>query len=263
MFYVCKYEWISVFFYCDETYICRMADFGLNDGVAYYTGNAFQTGFHSHHALEFVFSLSGTFSIDAGSSPFTDITAVGILPNVRHRFIGNEGLYLFLFIEPELKACIGLQQQLFNGKDLVVPVVSGAPIHTNREGLLNLQELHRVLSVNPVFHTYSDSYDTRIVHAMNIIKQQAGGDKLTLKDVADAVNLSEGRFRHLFSEQIGLPFGRYVLWHRLQKALLMISGKHSLTIAAHESGFSDSAHLSRVFTEMFGIAPSKVLKKIA
>jgi AraC-like DNA-binding protein len=32
----------------------------------------------------------------------------------------------------------------------------------------------------------------------------------------------------------------------------------SLTDAAHEAGFADSAHLSRTFRRMFGVAPSSL-----
>lgn len=238
-----------------------MADFGLNNGVAYYIGNGFQTDFHRHHALEFVFGLAGTFSLETGSSLFSGITSVGILPNVHHRFIGGEGVYLFLFIEPELKTCKHIQEQLFNGKEVIVPSISGCQMQTDPEGLLSLEELYRRLPLTPVCQPGHHLFDERITKAMNMIKQQAGDEQLLLKDVAGAVHLSEERFRHLFSEQIGLPFSRYVLWNRLQKAITMISHQHSITNAAHESGFSDSAHLSRVFTEMFGIAPSKVLKK--
>lgn len=79
-------------------------------------------------------------------------------------------------------------------------------------------------------------------------------EPVTLGEAAEAAGLSAGRMRHLFVEQTGLPFRTYLLWLRLTKAVEAYAGGASLTEAAHATGFSDSAHLSRTFRRMFGIA---------
>jgi len=75
---------------------------------------------------------------------------------------------------------------------------------------------------------------------------------------ADGVGLSASRFGHLFREHTGLPFRRYVLLTRLQRAVGEIAVGLSLTDAALAAGFADAAHLSRTFRRMFGIAPSEL-----
>ena len=45
---------------------------------------------------------------------------------------------------------------------------------------------------------------------------------------------------------------------RLERAAGELAHGRTLTEAAHAAGFADSAHLSRVFRRMFGIAPSDV-----
>lgn len=89
-----------------------------------------------------------------------------------------------------------------------------------------------------------------------MIAWAAGGIErsLTLADAAAHVGLSNGRARHLFVEQTRLPFRTYVLWLRLMKAVEVYAKGESLTEAALASGFADSAHLSRTFRRMFGIA---------
>src|SRR3546814_1879742 len=72
-------------------------------------------------------------------------------------------------------------------------------------------------------------------------------------DVCSSDLLSLGRFRHLFTAEIGMPFQRYVLWRRLLIAFDAIGGQHSATEAAHMAGFSDSAHFARTIKAMFGI----------
>ena len=79
-------------------------------------------------------------------------------------------------------------------------------------------------------------------------------------ELATEVGLSEGRLIHLFSEQLGVPLRRYVLWLRVRYMLFCLSMNQNLTDAAHEAGFSDSAHYSRVFREMYGFAPSKLFR---
>src|SRR3546814_6820712 len=71
-----------------------------------------------------------------------------------------------------------------------------------------------------------------------------------LADAAQESDLSLGRFRHLFTAEIGMPFQRYVLWRRLLIAFDAIGGQHSATEAAHMAGFSDSAHLDRKSTRL-------------
>jgi AraC-like DNA-binding protein len=41
--------------------------------------------------------------------------------------------------------------------------------------------------------------------------------------------------------------------------MLLVSRGATLSRAAHDAGFSDAAHLTRTFYQMFGIAPSAML----
>ena len=49
-----------------------------------------------------------------------------------------------------------------------------------------------------------------------------------------------------------------MLWLRLERAVAVFAAGGSLTDAAHAAGFADSAHLSRTFRRMFGLAPSSL-----
>ena len=79
-------------------------------------------------------------------------------------------------------------------------------------------------------------------------------------DVAKSVGLSESRFLHLFTQHMGLPFRRYVLWRRIRKSITVIVNGSDLTTAAHAGGFSDLAHFSRTFKQNFGLSPSKLFQ---
>ncbi|MCF6441884.1 AraC family transcriptional regulator [Pseudoalteromonas luteoviolacea] len=73
------------------------------------------------------------------------------------------------------------------------------------------------------------------------------------KEVAHKYHLSESRFLHLFSEQVGIAWRPYLLWRRMLCALLTMQKGASATEAAFSAGFSDSAHLSRTFKNTFGM----------
>jgi AraC-like DNA-binding protein len=100
--------------------------------------------------------------------------------------------------------------------------------------------------------------DQRVTEAVQLI-HGAAEKRLTASEIADKVCLSESRLVHLFSAQIGIPLRRYMLWSRLIDAVQEILHGSSFTAAAHMSGFSDSAHLSRTFRRMFGLTLSNLV----
>ncbi|MFN3352011.1 MAG: helix-turn-helix transcriptional regulator [Brevundimonas sp.] len=73
---------------------------------------------------------------------------------------------------------------------------------------------------------------------------------------ASAVGLSESRFRQIFRLETGVSFRRFRLAMRLCRALDLIDEGANLTLAAHESGFSSSAHFSAAFRAAYGVTPS-------
>jgi AraC-like DNA-binding protein len=81
-------------------------------------------------------------------------------------------------------------------------------------------------------------------------------------EVAAAVGVSVSRLTHLFTEQVGIPLRRYVLWLRLRMAITEVLGGADLTDAAHSAGFADSAHLTRTCRDMFGLPPSVLSRHV-
>ena len=71
-----------------------------------------------------------------------------------------------------------------------------------------------------------------------------------------AVHISPSRLIHLFREQVGVPIRRFTLWSRLRQVVRLAIDGATLTEAAHAAGFSDAAHMSNTFRQMFGFAPS-------
>ena len=81
-----------------------------------------------------------------------------------------------------------------------------------------------------------------------------------LDEAARAAHISPSRLTHLFSDQVGIPFRRFVVWLRLQRAAEFAWSAQTLTEAAITAGFSDMAHFSRVCRSTFGVSPSALLQ---
>ncbi len=95
--------------------------------------------------------------------------------------------------------------------------------------------------------------------ALSQIDAQLSEGVVRLGAIVRQSQLSASRFRHLFAEEVGLPFRRYVLWRRLRLAVIEIQAGADATAAAHAAGFADLAHFSRTLKAMFGVTASQAL----
>jgi len=82
---------------------------------------------------------------------------------------------------------------------------------------------------------------------------------MPLSALAAQVGMSASRLGHLFAAELGVSYPTWRRWARLQHALATVQAGRTLTEAAHEAGFTDSAHLTRVCRAMFGITPTAAL----
>jgi AraC-like DNA-binding protein len=101
--------------------------------------------------------------------------------------------------------------------------------------------------------------DPRVTTVLNAIRN--GDDlRLSLESAAEKAFLSPSRFAHLFKEQVGLPFSRYMLWRKLTRAMVAIASERTLSAAAHAADFADAAHLTRTCYQMVGMPPSVLMR---
>jgi AraC family transcriptional regulator len=217
---------------------------------------------HAHHAIQVTFSLGGWFRLDT-DGPEVRGDAVAVAPDATHVFEA-EGLLALLFVEPESRTGRAISRTLFDGRDLapVPPAMLadfGARIAANFRGLdrsdAALIELGRGLAAHMAGSTTAREPDPRVRKMIAWAGRQLDGP-VSLADVGAVGGLSAHRLRHLFVEQTGLAFRTYLLWLRLTRGLERLAAGASLTQSAHEAGFADSAHFSRTFKRMFGVAPA-------
>lgn len=220
---------------------------------------------HAHHALQLTFSVGGQFAFVIGPETI-DGPAVLIAPDVSHVYRA-EGRNAIVFVEPESRLGAALLRDLAGRPWLRPDLESFADLAARLASIwqgprpddATLARVGEAITLRLAglgsAHPLADPRIMRVVERLR-------GDRdlrLTAHAAAEIACLSEGRFSHLFVEQIGLPFRTYMLWRRLSIAVERMAAGASLTVAAHDAGFADSAHFSRTFLRMFGIPASVLL----
>lgn len=234
-------------------------------GRALYIGPAFDTALHAHHAIQVCVGLHRSFRLRCHPrASWTRYGGVVIGSDHPHELAtGGRAVALF-YIEPEGEdgrtlgpatsgtPVTGLPGPLVAGLRATIGQCAGAQVDATAATHL----LDEVMDRLGITATRRTPLDPRVATAVRALRSVGDGNYPASRDLARNVGLSASRLRHVFADQIGMSFRRYVLWLRLYAVLERLRTGGSLTTAAHAAGFADSAHLSRTFRRMFGIVPS-------
>ncbi len=228
-------------------------------GGLLYVGPGQDTDEHAHHAHQITIAIQGAARFQfPGHAPLADSVLIPAL--CRHRQRAGSACLASLYLDPRgsaLVASIGQgPRALPRGAS---PSFQGATRWTVATARATASQL--VASIRGGDPTSRRRHDRRVDHVIRAIRQDVARP-VTTAAFASMLGVSVSRFTHVFSESVGMPFRSYILWLRLQAALDSLVTRRSLTRAAHDAGFADAAHLSRIFRRMFGIAPSVALADV-
>ncbi|MBX9734878.1 MAG: AraC family transcriptional regulator [Chitinophagaceae bacterium] len=208
--------------------------------------------------------------ISKNGTDFEESICSIITADLSHQFTGRDDFYIFIYLDAELNLVHKLETSLklkkhgllhYFGKEIEAvrnEFINWFHSASNNDVKVNWLILALVEKITGIVFV-TNKLEERIEQSIKLIHSVLHHD-ISITFVASKVHLSESRFSHLFKEQIGIPFRKYILWCRMQAALQEVMKGQSFTKAAYSGGFSDVAHLSRTFTEMFGVSPSEVLK---
>ncbi len=227
--------------------------FFLSTGHALYVGPSHDPRFHQHYAVQFVAGVDAPLKIHTDAATTTSTRVVAIASEVRHRVL-SRGTIALLFVEPEALGGPSWRAG------------SAEPVryhHADRRALRGLvdagpnairEQLLGYFGVDAPVHSPADA------RLRELMRQIGAEGPMGLHSAAAHVHLSPSRLRHLFREQIGITWSRYLLWERNKRAVRHALQGATLTAAAHAAGFSDSAHFTRSFVNLFGLTPSTILQ---
>ena len=223
---------------------------------------------HAHHAIQISLGLSGPLRLrhaERDDDEWMEVSGGVVMPDAPHAFDGLSSTIAMIFIDPECAEGRWLREStegpiLSLGRETYADHVPGLIAFRDRrpsaeDAARTITALVRTLCAGP---PPLRKVDSRVAQALEKIRQK-DVRKMSLEDAAKTVFLSPSRFAHLFKDEVGLPFRRYLLWRKLSRAMEEFGRGASLTSAAHAAGFSDSAHLTHTWRQMFGVSPTAMM----
>ena len=211
-------------------------------------------------------ALDGRVAICGKDEAWGESGGIIVRPDAEHSFDCNGSLGVMLFVDPESSEGAWLSASLRQDITIVpetrlesiVPAVRAfaeQPDETDDVAALVRRCVH---GLRPGLAP-TRRFDSRAATVLDAIR--ASDDlRMSLDKAAAIACLSPTRFAHLFKDQVGLPFSRYMLWRKLTRAMVAIASERTIAAAAHAADFADAAHLTRTFYQMVGMAPSALMR---
>ena len=221
---------------------------------------------HAHHAIQVTFAFEGKSAVRQEAGEWRESRGLIVRPDVEHAFNARGHMGAMLFIDPESAEGAWLGSALTED----ITLIPDGRVQSCVAELVALWERplegmqvgdlvrHCIQAINPGVPP-SRKRDPRIATVLEAIRD-SDDLRMSLEAAAEIVHLSPGRFAHLFKEELGLPFRRYMLWRKVTRAMLSMGRERTLAAAAQHGDFADSAHLTRTFFMMFGMKPSVLMR---
>lgn len=206
---------------------------------------------HSHYALELAFASSGFLNISTGDQEFKNIQAAIISPNTAHTFDCLQGECYIYFIDPTTTAGEHLIS-LYNLEDQPIVVFDAQEISTYKNG-----QQFSLPGFNKTGDKKISEYTNKCV---KLIHDHIAQEDWRIDQLAQQVYVSESRLAHIFKQDMNISIRQYILWKKIEIAVIKSRTGCSLTESAHHAGFTDSSHFIKTFRKMFGVRPSFAIK---
>src|SRR3954466_3436002 len=221
---------------------------------------------HAHHAIQIVIALDGCVAISGSDGEWREARGIVVRPDAEHSFDCNGAMGVMLFVDPESSEgawlSTSLRQDITTVSDTrldgIVPALRIFAEQPDESARIAPLVRQCIQGLRPGFAP-ARRLDARVTTVLDAIR--ASDDlRMSLDKAADKACLSSTRFAHLFKDQVGLPFSRYMLWRKLTRAMVAIASEGTIAAAAHAADFADAAHLTRTFRQMVGMAPSVLMR---
>jgi AraC-like DNA-binding protein len=221
-----------------------------------YVGSLVASAHHAHHAAQLVIAPQG-LDLEDGANGRVRAAAAVIPPRMRHGH-GACAHAAVLFVDGDDLASRALARdaeprcETWSRDTLAVSVPRNPTPEMARalmDTILSAVDLHR--PPRP-----------RHPASRRMCAYLDDSDDVSLAHLAREAGLSPRQMRHAFARDVGLPMRAYLRWKRLRRAIAAVEAGASLSAAAVSAGFADSAHLSRVFREQFGMTPTQGLSSV-
>jgi AraC-like DNA-binding protein len=244
----------------NNEYLCNMyCSYEYSIGL----GTIPEPKLHGYHMIEILIGNKRPVNLITENGTYEDYVLL-VRPDILHAATDIEKEMVIIIMDPESDLALKLAAKYLGNKD-VVPLTIKRDMRVIKNYFDNPTVENAVKIYNSVINSLKLSDDIKIHKDQRVLKtvdyiRNLEIKKVSTKEIAKYVGLSEGRLIHLFKDQVGIPIRRYLLWRRINDAVYAHICGSSPTCAAHAAEFADYAHLSRNFSMMFGNSLSEVFK---
>lgn len=228
-------------------------------GWGYFCGNIGDNQPHQHHAMQIVLAHA-PLQIWLEGVGWLECHGLVIGPGVAHQLVDIGLPMKMIYLEPEDDRARRIAKSLNNGwrelsRDEAFGLWERLEQAGHREPMQVVVDLFDTAATDRSARR-NDALIQKLLHDL----PRPLPEKITAQHLARGAHLSPSRFQHRFAQHTGMALRPYLRWLRLLTALTAISRGDSLTQAAFDAGFADSAHFSRTFRRNFGFAPRHLLQ---
>lgn len=235
------------------------------NGFSAFWGMSFSTSPHHHNTLQLVFDVERHFKLKDKDTGWKDYSAAIIKDGHTHQLDSNNSMQLFLYLDKDSRYAKQLSDKYLSARG--INDLSGSDIRklsndffkqllaeSSCDSLLRgcTMILQHLIDMElPVVR------DERVGKAMDFILKMKSS-RITVKEVAAHICLSESRTRHLFKEQVGQPIQNFMLWMKVVDSLHLLAKGSKVEETAYSTGFWDAAHMNRSYKTLLGVTPGGI-----
>lgn len=237
----------------------------LGSGWLLYSGAVGQASQHKHHALQVLVARVGAAHLEGRTGACRGV-AVAVAADTAHAMpLALPSAYL-LYLESDSKVVRRFGWRQAFAMHAFAPGAEALAELLSEPESRQLEAAHRIaeriveLLAPAVARDRQQPRHPSVRRAISLLPDLIAehGSDLRLPIIAAAVGRSPEGLSRTFNSELGMSIPAYVRWARLRFVARALARGRALTEAAQEAGFSDSAHLSRVFRATFGVRPSEL-----
>jgi AraC-like DNA-binding protein len=254
-----------------------------------YTTTSFDFKWHFHPEYEITFIVKGNGHRLIGNShqEFSDNDFVLIGPNIPHTWVGKtKGKKVFeaiviQFTSELVEKILGFKESkqmnaLFESSNYGIAFNEDQPneIKNILYDIINEKGIDKVLKLisllNKLTHSKSSTISTTLykyqinkkietrINKVCLYLENNFSKKITLKEIADLVYMSESNFCKFFKKSTGNTFSDYLNELRINEVCkLLIHSDETIKNIAYNCGFESLSYFNRVFAIKKSTTPSK------
>ena len=238
----------------------------VDTNFGFFFGSIENNQLHKHYAIQIGIAINQPLTVTNEAQEISAYNSCIIRGNAIHKTQSNE-VHLSILVNPISPLGHYLKDYMIDDiTDFKHPLAAELRTYCNAflSGDITFKILVHQIKTAIESLTCNDSNknyfnDERIQNAINYLEDNFER-VVPVDELASYCYLSPSRFLHLFKEKTGITYRRAQLWNKISKSFTVIRTQ-SITATAHQFGFTDSAHYSKIFKQNFGFSPKVFLKK--